>query len=142
MLLIWRRYWNMDETNAHTPHGGPGHETADINVWAVGKFGIYLIGIIVLSLGLLFGLMRYFQTQEEHDVAQTIEPEKVFPEPRLEKSEMLELDKFRAREDQTLSTYGWVDQSKGVVRIPIDRAIDVVAQKGLPSRPSPQKGQQ
>jgi hypothetical protein len=35
-----------------------------------------------------------------------------------------------------------VDQPKGVVRIPIDRAIDLLAQKGLPSRSSPQKGSQ
>jgi hypothetical protein len=132
----------MDETNARTPHGGPGYETADINVWAVGKFAIYLVVVVILSVALLFGLMKYFQAQEAQERAQTIEPENVFPEPRLERHEALDLEKFRARENQTLDTYGWVDQSKGVVRLPIDRAIDVVAQKGLPSRPSPQKGQQ
>jgi len=132
----------MDETNARIPHGGPGHETADINVWAVGKFGIALCAVILLSLALLFGLMKYFQAQEAQEVAQTVEPEKVFPEPRLERNELVDLQKFREREAQTLTTYGWVDQSKGVVRIPIDRAIDVVAQKGLPSRPSPQRGGQ
>jgi hypothetical protein len=123
----------MDEIN-HTPHGGPGHETTDINVWAVGKFGIYLTLVVLLSVALLFGLMRYFQSQEPQEVAQTVVPDKVFPEPRLERNEAIDLDKFRAREQQTLTTYGWVDQSKGVVRIPIDRAIDLVAQKGLPSR--------
>jgi hypothetical protein len=131
----------MDETNARIPHGGPGHETADINVWAVGKFGIALCAVILLSVALLFGLMKYFQSQEAGDVAQNIQPEKVFPEPRLEKNEFIDLQKFRDRENQTLTTYGWVDQPKGIVRLPIDRAIDVMAQKGLPSRPAPQKGQ-
>ena len=42
---------------------------------------------------------------------------------------------MRAAEEQVLTTYGWVDQQKGVVRVPIDRAIDLLAQKGLPSRP-------
>jgi hypothetical protein len=124
----------MDETNAHIPHGGPGYETTDINVWAVAKFGIALAIITLLSLALLFGLMKYFQSREASEVAQTIEPEKVFPEPRLLKNEAIDLGKFRAGEEQVLTSYGWVDQSKGVVRIPIDRAIEVVAQKGLPSR--------
>ena len=41
------------------------------------------------------------------------------------------------REDAILNGYGWVDPNKGIVRIPIAQAIDIVAQKGLPSKPSP-----
>jgi hypothetical protein len=124
----------MDENNAHTPHGGPGHETSDINVWAVSKFAFALSAVIILSLALLFGLMKYFQSQEAHEKARNVEPEQLFPEPRLQSKPIPDLQKFREQEEKTLTTYGWVDQSKGVVRIPIDRAIDVVAQKGLPSR--------
>jgi hypothetical protein len=124
----------MDETKAHTPPGEPGHETTDINVWAVGKFAIGLAAITVVSMGLLFGLMRYFQSREATEVVPAIVIDKVFPEPRLLKQEAVDLQKFRAGEEQVLHSYAWVDQSKGVVRIPIDRAIDVLAQKGLPSR--------
>jgi hypothetical protein len=124
----------MAETNAHFPHRGPGHETTDINVWAVGRFAFALVGITLVSVTLLFGLMKYFQSREATEVAQTINPEKAFPEPRLLKNEALDLGKFREAEDKVLNTYAWVDQSKGVVRIPIDRAIDIVAQKGLPSQ--------
>ena len=42
---------------------------------------------------------------------------------------------MRAAEDKILNGYGWVDQAHGVVRVPIDRAIDMLAQRGLPSRP-------
>jgi hypothetical protein len=118
------------------------HETTDINVWAVGKFGFLLVGITVVSLVMLFGLMRYFQSQEAQAVAQTIDPEKAFPEPRLLRHEPIDLEKFRENEDKVLHSYAWVDQPKGVVRIPIARAIDVLAQRGLPSLPSPQKGGQ
>ena len=41
---------------------------------------------------------------------------------------------MRAAEDQILNGYRWVDQAKGQVRIPIDRAIDMLAQRGLPAR--------
>jgi len=35
---------------------------------------------------------------------------------------------------QKLDSYGWIDQDNGIVRIPIDRAIDVTVQRGLPAR--------
>ena len=50
------------------------HETTDINVWAVGKFGIALVIVTIISLGLVFGLMMYFQAREESHHATTIQP--------------------------------------------------------------------
>ncbi len=58
-----------------------------------------------------------------------------FPEPRLETDEPREIRAFRVQEEQRLHSYGWVDQPAGVVRIPIDRAMDLLAQRGLPTRP-------
>ena len=45
---------------------------------------------------------------------------------------------MRDNEEMLLSSYGWVDQAKGTVHIPINQAIDMVAQKGLPVKVSPQ----
>jgi hypothetical protein len=60
--------------------------------------------------------------------------ENKFPVPQLETNERTELNKARSREENTLSTYDWLDQKAGTVRIPIDRAIDLVVQRGLPVR--------
>jgi len=60
--------------------------------------------------------------------------DKNFPTPQLELDERTLLNKDRLREEQTLSTYDWVDQKAGTVRIPIDRAMDLIAQHGLPVR--------
>jgi hypothetical protein len=57
-----------------------------------------------------------------------------FPSPQLEIDERTQLDQIRLREEETLATYGWVDQKAGVVRIPIERAMDLIAQRGLPTR--------
>jgi hypothetical protein len=57
-----------------------------------------------------------------------------FPQPRLEGDERREINDFREQEEQTLNSYGWVDQNAGVVRIPIDRAMQLMAQRGLPVR--------
>ena len=60
---------------------------------------------------------------------------KKFPQPRLETDETTEINNFRMQEEQTLNSYGWVDQSAGVARIPIDRAMALLAQRGLPTQP-------
>ena len=57
-----------------------------------------------------------------------------FPSPQLEIDERNQLDQIRLKEEETLATYGWVDQKAGVVRIPIERAMDLIAQRGLPTR--------
>lgn len=60
-----------------------------------------------------------------------------FPAPQLEINERTELNDIRLREEDTLSTYGWVDQKSGAVRIPIDRAMDLLVERGLPVRSAP-----
>ena len=44
-----------------------------------------------------------------------------------------QLKGVRAHEEHILHSYAWVDQKEGTVRIPIDRAIDILSQKGLPT---------
>ncbi|HUJ95233.1 MAG TPA: hypothetical protein VLW84_08225 [Terriglobales bacterium] len=63
-----------------------------------------------------------------------------FPEPRLEDNERQEINGFRLHEEDTLNSYGWVDQQAGVVHIPIERAMQLVAQRGLPVKPETDHG--
>lgn len=60
--------------------------------------------------------------------------EKNFPAPQLEIDERTQLNNIRLREEQTLSTYDYVDEKAGTVRIPIERAMNLIAQRGLPVR--------
>ncbi len=108
------------------------HETTDINVWAVGKFAIALVIVTVISLGLVFGLMMYFRSREESNMATTVQPTKLFPQPQLQQTPVLDLRAIRAEEDKVLDSYAWVDQPRGVVRIPIAQAMDILAKRGLP----------
>ena len=122
----------MDETKpAQSPQ--IGHETTDVNVWAVGKFAIGLVIVCVVSVVLLYGLMKFFQSREETSVADTVEPAKLFPEPRLQNTPIPDLKAVRAEEDKLLTGYAWVDPKQGVVRIPVARAIEVLAERGLPA---------
>ena len=127
----------MDENRQHTP--GAGHEETDIDVWAVGKFAVALALVAVAALVLLLGLFRYLLSREggppsgRSQVAAS-EPAKAFPQPQLQESEVLDLKAIRAAEDRVLHSYEWIDPEANVVRIPIDRAIDLLAGRGLPSR--------
>jgi hypothetical protein len=58
-----------------------------------------------------------------------------FPTPRLEINERAQLNDKRLKEEETLHTYGWVDQKAGVAHIPIDRAMELIAKQGLPIAP-------
>jgi hypothetical protein len=60
--------------------------------------------------------------------------------PRLQISPPVDLKKFREEEATKLDSYGWVNQTAGVVRIPIERAMDLVLQKGLPTRQNGKHG--
>src|ERR1700689_5227457 len=56
-----------------------------------------------------------------------------FPTPRLQTDDgNLEIAEMHAREDLLLNYYSWIDWSSGKVRIPIARAMQLIAQHGLP----------
>ena len=60
-----------------------------------------------------------------------------FPTPRLLTDDGdQDVADMHAREDLLLDNYSWIDQSKGTVRIPIERAMELIAQQGLPVAPA------
>jgi hypothetical protein len=59
-----------------------------------------------------------------------------FPTPRVQiDNGDQDIADLHAREDLLLGNYTWVDQSKGTVRVPIERAMELIAQRGLPVAP-------
>lgn len=68
-------------------------------------------------------------------------PQSAFPSPKLEEDERGQLNNILMNEQKQLYSYGWVDEKSGIVRIPIDRAMDLIAQRGLPVRPPTGSGE-
>lgn len=62
------------------------------------------------------------------------DPSQTFPAPRLQPDPVADMNKFRARELEILHSYGR-DEKAGVAHIPIDKAMQMIAQQGLPTRP-------
>jgi hypothetical protein len=115
------------------------HEKQDVNIWAIGKVGIGLAVTTILSLFLVLGIFRYLEQQDrasqpQHPAGVEVPQRNLPPEPRLVPDEPANLREYRASEDQVLDGYSWADQQHTRVRIPIDKAIDQLAQKGLATR--------
>ncbi len=117
------------------------HETSDVNVRGVLVFvaGLAVTAIVIyLMVWLLF---RYFDVREGARVAPDYplaigQENRLPPEPRLQTDPRGDLRALRAHEDEVLNSYQWIDRSAGVVRIPIEEAIRITAQRGLPARPA------
>lgn len=115
------------------------HEHRDVNVLALGKFAIGLIIVTIFCIGIVAGILQYLMNREGGMFVSRIVPpatdtRQLPPEPRLEETPAQDERDMREAEDKLQSTYGWLDQDNGVVRLPIGRAMDLVVQEGLPSR--------
>jgi len=63
------------------------------------------------------------------------------PGPVLLTDESGNLKQFRKAEDEDMHSYGWIDKNAGIVRIPIDKAKDLLIERGIPvGKPMPTAG--
>ena len=125
-------------------HDDIGFEKTDVDAQPVFWFTAALVGMmLVVALGLVF-LHRYFQRVEvERDrqearaltVDKPVEAEAIasaFPEPRLQVDAYGDLARLRAEEKTILEGWSVVDPVKGVARIPVEEAMKIVAERGVP----------
>ncbi len=114
------------------------HEESDVNVRAIFGFGAGLLAVGVVIHLLLWLLFNYY-TRQAAQVPRNFPLSAEYqqqppPEPRLQTHPQQDLFQLRAREDAVLRGYGWIDKQAGVARIPIEEAMKLVVQRGLPSR--------
>ena len=136
--------------NQPTPHQNmidhDGFEQEDLSSRSALYFlaGLVLVCLVVYLI--VFGMYRFLDsyatahqppmspmvTPETDTRAVTPENAETFPQPRLEENERTQFRSFIEDQDRKLATYDWVDKDRGTVRIPIDRAMELIAQRGLP----------
>ena len=114
-------------------HGQHEHEHSDIHIRPAALFGAGLAAFLVVAMLFLAWLYGYFS---QHQPPSSVDPSPLAattpqqpPEPRLQVSPAAHWREKQQADEQALNSYGWVDRPAGVVRIPIDRAIDLVAQE-------------
>jgi hypothetical protein len=137
----------MSEERAHTE---VEYEPRDLSALGILGFlaGLAIVGFVlqIILVGVYSYLDQYTKKHEppvnplvtitnpdtRNPTPQTTQE---FPQPRLETNEVGQLRDRRVLEESILDSYGWVDQKAGTAHIPIDRAMDLIAQRGLPTVP-------
>jgi hypothetical protein len=117
---------------------GKGHEERDVHVKWIFVFVFCFFGAV---LGMHFGVRWHVRSLEKQ--AQPTDPwtdarraarGKVSPlpgTPMLQLSATADLESFRASEEAELNSYGWVNRTGGIVRIPIERAMELILKPGV-----------
>jgi hypothetical protein len=116
---------------------GDRYERRDVQVRPIAMLTVGLIILTIMVLLLLRWMFDVLETRHARfDVPRSplaISPSPP-PQPRLEVVPEHTLRQLRAEEDAILHSYGWVDRETGVVRIPLDRAMLLLMERGLPAR--------
>jgi hypothetical protein len=149
------------QNNGHGDHGHGDYEREDFSTATIVGSMIGLIVLCVVSFVIVVGMYRYLEkTQMEHVAANPMVPMKAdtrhmtpardangkvdmtadpmevqaFPRPRLQRDDVEEMRDQLYGEEGRLQSYGWVDQDSGEAHIPVARAMELIAERGLPVR--------
>jgi hypothetical protein len=119
-----------------------GYDRRDLKIPLVKKYTIWITASCIACFIASIPVYNYFttpgspfdsmkgSTREAHQPSRNkIQP----PNPLLQDNFTTKVDikELRKHEDDTLGSYGWIDQTQGVVRIPIGKAMKMVADKGV-----------
>ena len=144
----------MSENTVNHGNHGTDFEREDLSTRGVFAFmiGLAVIGLVIYFI--IVGMYRFLDNYERSQMA-TSSPlvtskgamsrvvtqddmDKMFKDngaPMLETNEMGQFRNFLVQQENQLNSYGWVDEKAGAVHIPIERAMQLVAQRGLPTIP-------
>jgi hypothetical protein len=114
-----------------------GYEPRDVKARVVAWFALSLV---VAGVAIHFGSAALFNVfKREHPSpeppSQIVKAPRVLaPPPSLQANPRADFEQFKADQEARLNSYGWVDKKAGVIRIPIERAMDLILERGLPTR--------
>jgi hypothetical protein len=121
---------------SETHHDPVGHEQRDAHVRPL----VLFLAVLALGCAGALVLMRWTFDLFERQAAERDEPghplavDQTAPAPRLQADPPAAYALFAAEQRRLTTTYGWLDRDGGVVRLPVERALELVLEEGLPAR--------
>lgn len=121
----------------HPRPPGPAYETRDASLRGILLASVALVLLCVaaalLASGLFGSLERAEQARQRapHPMAERGEPA---PGPQLLANPARALAQYQREQRERVESYAWIDADAGVVRLPLERALELVLEEGLPSR--------
>ncbi len=132
-----------------------GFEREDLSTRGVFAFmiGLAIVGIVIyfIIVGMYTFLDKYERSQMTtasplvtskgamSRVVTQADADRAFKDngaPMLETNERGQFSDFLIHQENQLNSYGWIDEKAGVAHIPIDRAMELIEQRGLPVCPN------
>lgn len=113
----------------------PAH---DIHTRAIARTAAVIVVAIVACVAGVFALLHLWGTPGGADRAQAPHLAQAGG-PALQAAPQVDLARYRAQKQHQLTTAGWVDRERGIVHIPIDAAMDLLATQSAASASSPQE---
>lgn len=120
-----------------TEHPTAGHEESRVELKPIIIFGIVLVVVTAFafaSMGFMLDFLQLNQARKDVPLSSLANPQALPPAPRLQVSPGQDLKQARKTEASVLQSYHWVDKEAGIVGLPIEQAITILAEKGLPAR--------
>lgn len=138
---FWDWLLGRQHRSAQAQRSDVHYEPSDINVKGVALTGLGVLLLVYVVIGIVWLVFHYFAGVR----AQTSPPPLPIaahgtplpPYPRLQSNDAYDLHEFRAAEDAQLNSYRWLDPKTGAVSIPIDRAMDLIVERGIPPQTAP-----
>jgi hypothetical protein len=125
----------MDPHNAADHESRPGFEARDASARGVTMAGIGLMLLLLFSLAVVAGLFSFFRQRQVSAFGPGPTPTAIQPPaPRLQVDEAKDLQWVRATQEAQLNSYGWIDKGAGKIHMPIDRAMQIIVEHGVPTR--------
>ncbi len=101
-------------------------EPPDLRPWLVVGVGLGTLGLV----GAVLGVVWLFEAFGGSPLASAVVPPSAFTPPQLQSDPAGELRDYQAAQRARLSDYAWTDRERGLVRIPIERAMAIIAARG------------
>jgi hypothetical protein len=132
----------MSETKRPAPDSRRAPFDTEIHTRAIVHFLVWLVvGVVIVVVGIRLLESRFERQARQADLPPSPlvdrTQHRVPPEPRLQPAPQVDLQRYLDEERRRVANWGWVDEKAGVVHIPVERAMDILAARGLPARPQP-----
>lgn len=121
-----------------------GYETDDVGVPTILRWVAFMFVFVLGALALTYGIYNFFvpgdNAQAEINAQSPLLSQKRLPPadaPILQAAPKQDWKDFTREADEKVHTYGWVSPNRGIVKIPVERAIDLLAARGIPVPPAP-----
>jgi hypothetical protein len=123
-------------TNPDVARSG-GYEKSDASPRGLVYFALTIAAILAATCLSLIWLFKHYEKTENPGsfVAAPFSGTRPLPPPpRIQANPAVDMQSYLLSQQNLLSSYGWIDRQSGIVRLPIDRAMELLLKQGLPTR--------